>query len=90
MSESHSEKDNNSEGSPCIWEDVQRQMNVTFISEENVEAVDSLLLCAVQEIDYFCFEDNNTETDDEEEEAAVREPILKCAEAMHWIHATTC
>jgi hypothetical protein len=71
-------------------EDVQGQMSVTYISEENVEAYGSLLLRAVQEIDDLCFEDKNTETDDEEEEVAVCEPVSKCAETMHGICTTTC
>jgi hypothetical protein len=89
MSEPRSEEDDNSELRPSIWEDIQRQMNLTFISEENVETDDNLL-CAVQEIDDHCFEDNNTKIDDEEEEAAVREPVSKCAEAVHWICTKTC
>jgi hypothetical protein len=62
MSEPHSEEGDNSEVSRCIWGDIQSQTNVAFISEETVEADNSLLLCAAQELDDLCFEDNSTET----------------------------
>jgi hypothetical protein len=82
--EPHNEEDDDSEVSPCIWEDVMEKMNVTFTFEEYVEADDNLLPSTVQEIDDLCTEDKNTEIDDEdeEEEAAACKPIPKCSEAM--------
>jgi hypothetical protein len=55
-----------------IWE----KMKLAFTFEECLEADDSLLPCAVQEI-----EDKNTDIDDEEE-AAASKPILNCSEAV--------
>jgi hypothetical protein len=48
--EPHIEDDDDSEVSPHIWKDVKEKMNVTFTSEEYVDADDNLLPCAVQEM----------------------------------------
>jgi hypothetical protein len=76
-SELHSEDDDVSEVSPCLWEDFKK-INETLTSEEYIQADDSLL----QETDDLCIEDKNTESDDEDEETAACKPISKCSEAM--------
>jgi hypothetical protein len=43
-------------------------MNVTFTSGEYVESDDNLIPYVVHEIDSFCIEDKNMESDDEEDE----------------------
>jgi hypothetical protein len=68
--------------SPWVLKDVHEKTNVTFISEDYVEADDNLLPCVVQEIDGLCTDNNNTGTDNEEEEAAACKPFPKCSEAM--------
>jgi hypothetical protein len=55
-----------------IWE----KMKLSFTFEEYLEADDSILPCAVQEI-----EDKNTDIDDEEE-AATCKPVPNCSEAV--------
>jgi hypothetical protein len=72
-----------------MWEDVWYMINVTFILKEHVQPVDSLLPCAVQEVDNLYTEGKTTETDDEEGEAVCKQ-ISKRSEAVHCMNIYHC
>lgn len=63
---------------------------MTFIFEEYVEAGDSHLPCAVQEIDNLSIEDKSAETDDKKVGLATYKPNPKYNEQCSvWSHTTT-
>jgi hypothetical protein len=64
-------------------------INVTVIMEEHVQSDDSLLPCAVQEVDNLCTEVKTTETDDEEGEAVCKQ-ISKCSEVVQCMNIYHC